>query len=1566
MGDVKITISDVIEVRDGGLDSNELLALTVLAAERLPPLQKGKQLFDIDHVFINNRGQIEFETVNAEKISREYWPPEWEKEGEDDPVAASVFCWGAVLKQAGSELIGQAELFSLVNILSVAIIGTRPTPTRMAQMAKNQLRGQEPQHIVQDIYFELMGDEDENQLSDDNYSERDFEVDDIDEPSRDRVDSRLKDFDDEEHETHAVKVPETQLKELKAPQIIVEDSEPAFSQPSTTSHNKKAVEVFETETEEDDALTEESTENESDVPTTPKRFEPINFKSGFDDDFGSKVIEESPRVEKRQAAVTVAEANPFESDEEEKSPFNQSTLSGRDPFEHLDNRPAVTTPESPVAPKRKHQMEVVEEPPKQPQVQKFKHGSSEDDEIIQAEVSDSEELNENSTRSNQSRYFDEIERELNKEREKTIPPPLQIMPAIIEVPTPKPPPRKEIQQALQVVETDEGRTPSTSITSSVSAFSSSFKEDESSINRGSSPEPKKRIVKEAVIVEEVHRKGMFEKRPQKNRNGRHSTNPFDAEKDDETSSSETDTEQREQRNGRMRDMNRRRTSDMGRQTPPPATSTPTPPARRHAPQHSRDIDPIIEPPKVEQKKEEPESMDEIFAKALEERRASTFPLPVPSSPTLTQPESPQKPPRSSPQTGFRRMESGRITRRSTKRGKRGKTRAEPEFVERKNQPAIRLKAPTTKKKKMVLHRVEQTDVFVELLNGQKIEVSCRSDVVTADIFSLVVGHMNINENVFFGLSVVRDGEHFFLDDDQRLEKFAPPGWKDRSRQVGYTLHLRFRFYPQVLEFIKTDVALHELFLQLRRDILEDRLQPKRDRGLELAALALQAEFGDRPPPAVKDYFSIEYYLQRRFYQFDDQSSVHLQLSQLHDHYRGLGAKEAETRYIQVCTCLPDYGSHLHRVFRSKPSMAHGASPFDPDTGANMWIAIMPKGIIVLEEQGGVRQPLAEHVWQRTQTLQFDKKRFVIVAQRDGDHSETVFWTDHYSKSAYFVRFSASQHRFMMRMRQWKNTLKTERSISSMPDVAIEGTLQRENRYRQENVSVPDSPLEPTESLFPKIANKRRESSSTPLTPINNNHESSDSYEDGINKGIRLRNQHDKPPPTGAIFTVTLHKDPINGLGLTLVDGKLNDVPGVYVKSVAQGGAGEQSGLLVGDRLLAVNGYSLVDSDRHRAVGLVKDSGANVRIEVSRLEGVAAHARQISADSSNFNPNRPPATTSNGDRKLSASSAGPKPVSRTPPPPRKQQNKRQRAVSDFGAIGDMLPVLNSDDIIADKMKAISGLHLDESDEERGEFRVPQQHSIYSYDQTDEDTLGGVTSRSQKRNSDPFMSEPKIGISPSRIEQPKRYQQQRRSNLDWTEELDEEEVVDDEDDEDLIHVELVKNSANSLGIQISSHQDGKVCIKQVTAEPGLSANIKAGDILVAVNSISTVNRTHQEVVNLLRSPGQIVRLTLRRQFNEESEEETGERTIRVTLHKPEGGSLGLSLAKRTGFDGIFIRTIGSDSAAEKDATLRVGDRMWAIDGEEVGGSSPATLVERLKRVQGPVEIVVKRPKDLSKYQ
>lgn len=53
--------------------------------------------------------------------------------------------------------------------------------------------------------------------------------------------------------------------------------------------------------------------------------------------------------------------------------------------------------------------------------------------------------------------------------------------------------------------------------------------------------------------------------------------------------------------------------------------------------------------------------------------------------------------------------------------------------------------------------------------------------------------------------------------------------------------------------------------------------------------------------------------------------------------------------------------------------------------------------------------------------------------------------------------------------------------------------------------------------------------------------------------------------------MVLEKDPKYGLGLTLVDGAVNGVKGVYVKSVGADGDGRRKGLLIGDCLLSVAG-----------------------------------------------------------------------------------------------------------------------------------------------------------------------------------------------------------------------------------------------------------------------------------------------------------------------------------------------------------------------------------------------------------
>ena len=54
---------------------------------------------------------------------------------------------------------------------------------------------------------------------------------------------------------------------------------------------------------------------------------------------------------------------------------------------------------------------------------------------------------------------------------------------------------------------------------------------------------------------------------------------------------------------------------------------------------------------------------------------------------------------------------------------------------------------------------------------------------------------------------------------------------------------------------------HQYYLQLRRDLLEERVRCSEDQALTMAALALQAEFDDHNMSRTrKNYFAVEHYL----------------------------------------------------------------------------------------------------------------------------------------------------------------------------------------------------------------------------------------------------------------------------------------------------------------------------------------------------------------------------------------------------------------------------------------------------------------------------------------------------------------------------------------------------------------------------------------------------------------------------------------------------------------------------------------------------------------------------------
>lgn len=63
------------------------------------------------------------------------------------------------------------------------------------------------------------------------------------------------------------------------------------------------------------------------------------------------------------------------------------------------------------------------------------------------------------------------------------------------------------------------------------------------------------------------------------------------------------------------------------------------------------------------------------------------------------------------------------------------------------------------------------EYFCPEIKGICVQVSCRTDAVARDIFSLVVQHMNINEHVFFGLSFMKGSFSFAESFSSRPDLF---------------------------------------------------------------------------------------------------------------------------------------------------------------------------------------------------------------------------------------------------------------------------------------------------------------------------------------------------------------------------------------------------------------------------------------------------------------------------------------------------------------------------------------------------------------------------------------------------------------------------------------------------------------------------------------------------------------------------------------------------------------------------------------------------------------------------
>ncbi|XP_009998659.1 PREDICTED: FERM and PDZ domain-containing protein 2 [Chaetura pelagica] len=524
----------------------------------------------------------------------------------------------------------------------------------------------------------------------------------------------------------------------------------------------------------------------------------------------------------------------------------------------------------------------------------------------------------------------------------------------------------------------------------------------------------------------------------------------------------------------------------------------------------------------------------------------------------------------------------------------------PEFIILSSEPPVTLQLPgsiVTKKGKSYL---SQRDLNVVLLNGRCLEVQCDIKSKARDVFDTVVAYANLVEHFYFGLAYLKGKEFFFLDEETKLYKVAPDGWNDQPKKktslINFTLFLRIKFFVNHFNVIQHSLTRHQFYLQLRKDILEERLYCNDEIALKLGALALQAELGNYAPEMHgKSYFRVEDYIPASRIEKMTLAYVQRELAKLHRMYHSLFEDEAELEFLKVTQQLPEYGVLFYRVSQEKKA-----------AGGDIILGICAKGLIVYEIKNHTRIASLRFQWRETERISAHRKKFMIESSFSG--KKHTFITDRAKTCKYLLDLCSAQHKFnaQMNSRQLRQTpsgqdavgflghLGTPFSSQTQEHLALIQRLSRSENVlygaHLENLSA-GMMSKSCDNLSVETNNRSREKSNLGSWFVSAAPGSPATQKEVLLSGLERE-----------IICVSLKRDPKNGFGFVIIGGenvgKLD--LGIFIASIIPGGPADRAGnIKPGGRLISVNNISLEGVSFNTAVKIIQNSSDEVELIISQ-------------------------------------------------------------------------------------------------------------------------------------------------------------------------------------------------------------------------------------------------------------------------------------------------------------------------------------------------------------------------------
>ncbi|KFO29719.1 FERM domain-containing protein 6 [Fukomys damarensis] len=227
---------------------------------------------------------------------------------------------------------------------------------------------------------------------------------------------------------------------------------------------------------------------------------------------------------------------------------------------------------------------------------------------------------------------------------------------------------------------------------------------------------------------------------------------------------------------------------------------------------------------------------------------------------------------------------------------------------------------------------DRRSVCIFLPNDESLNIIINVKILCQQLLVQVCDLLRLKDCHLFGLSVIQNNEHVYMELQQKLYKYCPKEWKKEAskvRQYEVTwgidqfgppmiIHFRVQYYVENGRLISDRAARYYYYWHLRKQVLHSQCVLREEAYFLLAAFALQADLGNfKRNKHYGKYFEPEAYFPSWVVSKRGKDYILKHIPNMHKDQFALTASEAYLKYIKEAVRLDDVPVHYYRLYKGK-------------------------------------------------------------------------------------------------------------------------------------------------------------------------------------------------------------------------------------------------------------------------------------------------------------------------------------------------------------------------------------------------------------------------------------------------------------------------------------------------------------------------------------------------------------------------------------------------------------------------------------------------------------------------